>query len=291
MKVYFKRKKAFTLAEVLITLGIVGVVAALILPSVFANYKKMVYTTQFKKVYSLFSESFKRMIAKEEVSNISETKFYFALENQAEMTSVLKSYMSAEPYNKKIEYAYLNDTSELVSAETLDCTTDLCYVLPDGTVFKFIYQGDNGANVGQIDFTIDINGEKLPNRVGRDYFSFSLLNDGSFWGLGSKNHPCEEWGCLLVKMFDWRVSCNYDYYGKINSEDDYIKDYVLKNDTSVSEQEAEEIVGALTAEERQALIDSMEYQEYKQEVVAAKELSMTGIGCAGRIIEKGKMDY
>lgn len=33
-------KKSFTLAEVLITLGIIGVVAAMTLPSLIGNYKK-----------------------------------------------------------------------------------------------------------------------------------------------------------------------------------------------------------------------------------------------------------
>ena len=36
------KKLAFTLAEVLITLGIIGVVAALTLPALISNYKKQV---------------------------------------------------------------------------------------------------------------------------------------------------------------------------------------------------------------------------------------------------------
>lgn len=48
---------AFTLAEVLITLGIIGVVAALTLPNLIANYQKMVLKNQFKKTYSLLSQN------------------------------------------------------------------------------------------------------------------------------------------------------------------------------------------------------------------------------------------
>ncbi len=43
-------KKAFTLAEVLITLGIIGVVAAMTLPSLVGNYKKKVTVTRLKKI-------------------------------------------------------------------------------------------------------------------------------------------------------------------------------------------------------------------------------------------------
>ena len=43
---FMKKFFAFTLAEVLITLGIIGIVAALTMPSLIANYKKMAYASQ-----------------------------------------------------------------------------------------------------------------------------------------------------------------------------------------------------------------------------------------------------
>lgn len=46
-------KKAFTLAEVLITLGIIGVVAALTMPSLMSNYRRKVAETQLKQTYSI----------------------------------------------------------------------------------------------------------------------------------------------------------------------------------------------------------------------------------------------
>lgn len=47
------KKKAFTLAEVLITLGIIGVVAALTMPSLMSNYRRKVAETQLKQTYSI----------------------------------------------------------------------------------------------------------------------------------------------------------------------------------------------------------------------------------------------
>ena len=49
------RKIAFTLAEVLITLGIIGVVAALTLPTLISNYKKQTYVTGLQKAYSVLN--------------------------------------------------------------------------------------------------------------------------------------------------------------------------------------------------------------------------------------------
>lgn len=51
-------KKGFTLAEVLVTLGIVGVVASMTLPSLIQNYKKHVTETKLKHAYNVLSNIF-----------------------------------------------------------------------------------------------------------------------------------------------------------------------------------------------------------------------------------------
>lgn len=50
-------KRAFTLAEVLITLGIIGVVASLTIPNVIQNHKKSVVETRLKKFYSEINQA------------------------------------------------------------------------------------------------------------------------------------------------------------------------------------------------------------------------------------------
>ena len=51
------RRAAFTLAEVLITLGIIGVVAAMTLPALIQNYQKQVLLTQLKKNYAILNQA------------------------------------------------------------------------------------------------------------------------------------------------------------------------------------------------------------------------------------------
>lgn len=53
-------KPAFTLAEVLITLGVIGIVAALTLPALIANYKKSVVETRLAKFYSTMNQAVQR---------------------------------------------------------------------------------------------------------------------------------------------------------------------------------------------------------------------------------------
>ena len=52
-------KTGFTLAEVLITLGIIGVVAAITIPSLMTAYNKHITETRLKKFYSLFNQAIK----------------------------------------------------------------------------------------------------------------------------------------------------------------------------------------------------------------------------------------
>ena len=57
IKGFFIKNKAFTLAEVLITLGIIGVVAALTMPALISKKKKKQTAVQLKKIYSAMSQS------------------------------------------------------------------------------------------------------------------------------------------------------------------------------------------------------------------------------------------
>jgi len=56
---YIYKKNAFTLAEVLITLGIIGVVAALTMPSLITNYQKKQTVVRLQKAYSALSQAVK----------------------------------------------------------------------------------------------------------------------------------------------------------------------------------------------------------------------------------------
>ena len=58
-------KPAFTLAEVLITLGIIGVVAAMTIPALMTAYKVHRYRSQFLKSYSTIQQVIRRMIAED----------------------------------------------------------------------------------------------------------------------------------------------------------------------------------------------------------------------------------
>ena len=63
-----KNLKGFTLAEVLITLGIIGVVSAMTIPALINNVRAVKLRSQFNKAYSEVQQAFKLMADNESVS-------------------------------------------------------------------------------------------------------------------------------------------------------------------------------------------------------------------------------
>lgn len=54
-----KFKNAFTLAEVLITIGIIGIVAAMTIPTLISNYQKQIVETNLQETYSIMQQVMK----------------------------------------------------------------------------------------------------------------------------------------------------------------------------------------------------------------------------------------
>ena len=57
------RQKAFTLAEVLITLGIIGIVATMTIPNLIFKYRKSVSVAKLKRTYSTLQQALIRTLA------------------------------------------------------------------------------------------------------------------------------------------------------------------------------------------------------------------------------------
>ena len=67
-----KKFKAFTLAEVLITIGIIGIVAALTLPTLIGNYRKSVVENKLKSTYSQLANMLQIVNTENDLSFIPE---------------------------------------------------------------------------------------------------------------------------------------------------------------------------------------------------------------------------
>ena len=84
-----KRHFGFTLAEVLITLGIIGVVAAMTIPTLIQKHQKQTILTQLKKAYSELGQA----IQLAEVENESREYWDFSLSGEQFFKTYLSHYI------------------------------------------------------------------------------------------------------------------------------------------------------------------------------------------------------
>ncbi len=173
---FLSRLAAFTLAEVLITLAIIGVVAAMTIPTLVANYKKKEVVTRLKYSYSVLAQAI--MLSENDNGFEAEWVLDKSVGSGNEITeNFVKTYI--EPYLKKVgenkyttsaapyEYYYYKD-GELKPA--------LAHSLYSIVLANGIYLNFN-ASYGisdNIEVRVDINGKKGPNIIGRDTFVFEV---------------------------------------------------------------------------------------------------------------------
>jgi prepilin-type N-terminal cleavage/methylation domain-containing protein len=179
-------RKGFTLAEVLITLSIIGVVAALTIPSIVHNVEKAQLRNAFKSFYSTFSQAHK-LVAAEHGGSI---KGVFT-PNQWDLIDDDNGDGKRDDYAAYLKWTKVCD----------DATVQGCWHA--ASAWKYI-NGDDGAalnqpgfvlnngmllvlythslstctlyslNDGCIIFFVDVNGFKGPNVMGRDIFAITV---------------------------------------------------------------------------------------------------------------------
>lgn len=178
-------KNGFTLAEVLITLGIIGVVAAFTLPTLIVDYQKKATLSQLKKTYSALSQ------AVVQAESEYEQMVYWGLSDIGMASNWEEHKKNLVPYIKKYFLPYLNvgidcghECSALkpVIVRTLSGIERNWYspwsggyvvFLNDGTLLNFWADNLRGY-MNCLNIDIDVNGFKGPNTYGKDIFVFHL---------------------------------------------------------------------------------------------------------------------
>ena len=179
-----KIKKGFTLAEVLITLGIIGVVVALTLPTLIQNYQKFVTVNRLKKEYSVISNAFVTSQAENGEMN---TWGMGNLGNTNDGVEILIPFYQ----NYIVKYLDVVDDCGLncikqkhvkryrLNGATWNWYNPGWYIiyLKDGAVIAFMT--DNNSVVwSTVRIYVDINGDRGPNISGKDIFTILLETNG-----------------------------------------------------------------------------------------------------------------
>lgn len=190
------KKAAFTLAEVLITLGIIGVVAALTLPSLIQNYHEKQRVTQLKKAYSVMQNAF--LMAQEEYGDV--TDWGLTITNTGEKdddgNNILDNSGTENVMNilmKYVEKSKIPQNSYIGYVESIDgrqafwpweVSADKYFYLKDGTMVTMGWissldcNGDyQGKKIACSDFWIAFP-KKSKMKIGVDVFNFIFTKEG-----------------------------------------------------------------------------------------------------------------
>ena len=190
------RKVAFTLAEVLITLGIIGIVAAITLPTIINNYRVKVLENQFKKADSIIQQAVQKTANEYGYSSITELNMAGNCNGHVAYPNYLQLEAQMPDINEIWERQFLNvkrmNDSEMYW-RNIPCNSfwgtriSLSYyclgphasymILPDGVTVSPLFAVDGACHQVLMMAVFDINGPyKGPNRIGYDIFRYQTAD-------------------------------------------------------------------------------------------------------------------
>ena len=185
-----RKRAAFTLAEVLITLAVIGVVAALTLPGLIQNHNEKAWSTAKDLWEKKLTETVRRMnIDGVMTGHDSTEEFMNTFKNYMKVIKTCDNNDINKCYSPKVVTTGKDDAPEeietngLTSASSMGLnewqtnTNTMSFVIADGTTVIMAYQPecpyadpveDTGSQVSCMAYMVDVNGKKGPNRVGKD---------------------------------------------------------------------------------------------------------------------------
>lgn len=217
------KKSAFTLAEVLITLGIIGIVAEMTIPTLMNNVQNQAYVSGMKKGFSVLSQANSALIA-ESGSLTAAVNSYGSLTNAlASKLKIIKNCPKTQNPGECFPSTMTNLLGEsftkVLNYETPNIDDYNRMVLADGSTIIITdpyaadwcasnYRGlPNSCGV----VVWDVNGLNKPNRVGRDIYYFDFDAQGRVIPLGS-NGLWDVHGSDDYKSYtDYWPYCNPNY--------------------------------------------------------------------------------
>lgn len=164
MSKVFKRFTGFTLAEVLITLGIIGIVAAITIPTLMNNIQEAQYKTAYRKAFSIAAQAWMAAAANNEIESR-------AAWNEA--TSKVNNFNTFKSYFKVAKDCNNSNNSDCwangeKSWGNYPDSNALAFVDNSGMCWSLV---SNLTGFGA-DILVDTNGFKQPNQYGLDRFIF-----------------------------------------------------------------------------------------------------------------------
>ena len=192
-------KKGFTLAEILVSMGIIGIVSAMTIPSLVSEHKKQVYCSQLSSTVSNLENAFTSMMATEGTEIFSDTIFRSSGLATEDSTTALAKYYKINNKSSNVSNIYGTQTpfKNTTDSTLTGISANMLYTAKNNTVLAFRTANkeiseETAAENGTVPLssslfvTIDVNGKESPNLYGRDVFMFIVGDDGILYPAGGK---------------------------------------------------------------------------------------------------------
>lgn len=183
---------AFTLAETLITLGIIGVVAAITIPALMNNIQHKDEVAALKKFYSNFNQALMKYSADKDCPGNLECTGILPDLIQLPQLQELKPYFNVlKDCSDGSNGCFSTNVYKDLSGGPVGSMNGVpSLLLEDGSTFRTSFQDCSSYGSGVLNevcgsLTVDVNGPKPPNQIGRDYFSFFITNSAQLAPYGS----------------------------------------------------------------------------------------------------------
>ena len=224
------KKSGFTLAEVLITLGIIGVVAALTAPALVQNAGTAKVGPTLAKVVSTLEVANEQMLHDEEGSDLDKIcNDNGWIEKVPVYVEKLTKYISGSSYDAELTTPDSFDpviSNYNGKTEVARCYNYVHFYFADNISVLFLKQGsaayihEKGSFKGEFcNVMVDINGiTKKPNSLGKDIFMFELDRSGQIVPHGSTTFGWLNGGDNFADLYKYTATegnwgCNEDYVG------------------------------------------------------------------------------
>lgn len=185
-------KKGFTLSETLITLVVIGIVAAITVPVIHSNWQKERTLSALKKSYSVFANATQLAISSEgpmkswEIQTAATGAWSFVETYILPFVNIQHNCDVETTGACEFKYTTLNRQQTGI----LD-SSNYRFSLMDGTraAVRVTRYTENGKEKIKPILTVDINGDASPNMYGRDIFVFEYYDDGNSGKLVAYKEP------------------------------------------------------------------------------------------------------
>ena len=216
-------KKGFTLAEVLITLGVIGIVAALTIPSLISNHNKSVTAARLSKAYNTVSNAIR--LSENDNGMMSDWPIGANMDIYKFWDEYLKPYFSGARICETCEACGYPDNCSNpdtfgkqwtgIGTWALETSSSrLLFQLSDGAIVFFPKNTINaeGDPVYVSDLFIDINGAQKPNEGGRDVFYFVRnYEKGTISAPAGDCKKSVKYCAYEIMSNGWKVPVDYPY--------------------------------------------------------------------------------